>query len=132
MYVVLMVTMVVVGLCQGGSDPKAAAQVEAGLLQLLGMPRRPRPRSAPTIPKHMTALYEQQKKMDTANIPLIGAGSANTVRSFGHGNWKWIAIFELVIFTQREIFSRTSDNFTYQFISWMTRGQNIYYSNRYW
>lgn len=65
--------------------------LESSLLQLLGLPRRPRSpsrRRPPVIPPEMVALYKEQTGMDidTAALPLPGrfARSANTVRSYQH------------------------------------------------
>uniref|UniRef100_A0A0A9XMN4 Protein decapentaplegic n=1 Tax=Lygus hesperus TaxID=30085 RepID=A0A0A9XMN4_LYGHE len=70
----------------GGRDA-----LESSLLQLLGLPRRPRApsrRRPPVIPPEMIALYKEQTglDLDTAALPLPGrfVRSANTVRSYQH------------------------------------------------
>lgn len=67
----------------------AAPAVEAGLLSVLGLPRRPQvDRRRAVIPPAMLELYRQQtgQDLDTSTLPLPGrlTRSANTVRSFMH------------------------------------------------
>ena len=60
-------------------------EVEQGLLQVLGLDRRPRPSAARDIPDHMIKLYEAQSGLpfETTSFPLQGkhTDSANTLRS---------------------------------------------------
>lgn len=64
-------------------------QLEANLLSLLGLGRRPRgDRTRAIIPPAMMELYRQQTglEVDTVSLPLPGrhTRSANTVRTFTH------------------------------------------------
>ncbi|KAG8326304.1 protein decapentaplegic [Homalodisca vitripennis] len=70
-----------------GAAPSSA--IEAGLLSVLGLGRRPRPLSRrPHIPAAMLELYKRQtgQDLDTTTLPLPGrlTRSANTVRAFTH------------------------------------------------
>lgn len=71
------------------ATPTPAPAVEAGLLSVLGLPRRPQvDRRRAVIPPAMLELYRQQtgQDLDTSTLPLPGrlTRSANTVRSFTH------------------------------------------------
>jgi hypothetical protein len=71
------------------ASPEPRQAVEAGLLEMLGMPRRPRPiHGRPLIPPAMLQLYKRQTGLDidTVALPLPGslARNANTARSFLH------------------------------------------------
>lgn len=77
----------------GSPTPESAAVIEANLLSLLGMSRRPKMdreklRRRAAIPAVMMQLYKQQtnQELDTATLPLPGRHirSANTVTTFTH------------------------------------------------
>lgn len=87
MRVLLMVLLSVLTLAPPPSQ--SATPVEAGLLSVLGLPRRPQvDRRRAVIPPAMLELYRQQtgQDLDTSTLPLPGrlTRSANTVRSFTH------------------------------------------------
>ncbi|XP_067009431.2 protein decapentaplegic [Anabrus simplex] len=70
-------------------EPEVLQHVEASLLSLFGVNKRPRPdRSKIVIPQAMLDLYRQQTgaDLDTASLRLKGkhTRSANTARSFHH------------------------------------------------
>ncbi|XP_024887270.1 protein decapentaplegic-like [Temnothorax curvispinosus] len=74
----------------GTTDRKDRDQViagmEASLLSLLGLAKRPRPQGQAYIPHSLRELYDRQNAIGIADIakPGIHARSANTVRSFPH------------------------------------------------
>ncbi|XP_077267421.1 protein decapentaplegic [Temnothorax americanus] len=65
---------------------QAIAGMEASLLSLLGLAKRPRPQGQAYIPHSLRELYDRQNAIGIADIakPGIHARSANTVRSFPH------------------------------------------------
>ena len=65
---------------------QAIAGVEASLLSLLGMSKRPRPQGPAHVPESLKQLYARQNSMGMANIAKRGihTRSANTVRAFNH------------------------------------------------
>lgn len=62
------------------------AEVEASLLSLLGMKKRPRPQKSSHVPDPMKRLYDKQNTFGAAGIakPGIHVRSSNTVRTFSH------------------------------------------------
>lgn len=89
MRVLLMVLSVLTLAPPPSQSATPAPAVEAGLLSVLGLPRRPQvDRRRAVIPPAMLELYRQQtgQDLDTSTLPLPGrlTRSANTVRSFTH------------------------------------------------
>lgn len=99
MRVLLMVLLSVLTLAPPPSQSATPAPaVEAGLLSVLGLPRRPQvDRQRAVIPPAMLELYRQQtgQDLDTSTLPLPGrlTRSANTVRSFTHTGKSLFTIF---------------------------------------
>ncbi|XP_033211688.1 protein decapentaplegic isoform X2 [Belonocnema kinseyi] len=65
---------------------QALVGLEASLLSLLGMSKRPRPAGSAHVPASLKELYIRQNSIGMANIAKRGihASSANTVRAFNH------------------------------------------------
>ena len=72
-----------------------AASPEEGLLQVLGLARRPRPSAGLVVPPELLTLYRlqtQEGALDTMDLPLPGrlSRSANTINSFVHSGVNYL------------------------------------------
>lgn len=77
------------------SREQVIAGMEASLMSLMGITKRPKPQGQTYIPESLKTLHARQTSIGIADIakPGLHTRSANTVRSFSHvGEWICISL----------------------------------------